>query len=187
MPLIPSDALRAIAIASLVPATISDGAIGFAVMFLVVGGCMLPRALGTPGRLDTVICAVFIVAAWAALLDWYVTVDGLDLVVHAGATGLIGILAWQVAQRAGLLAPASSGRPARMAAILVTVTSASTLAMVWEIGEWFGHTYLDDRIQVGYDDTITDLIAGILGAALAGMLAAASLPRRQTQAQAALQ
>lgn len=177
MPFIPSDALRVLAVIGLVPAAVGDGAIGFAVMFLVVGGCMLPRALEVRPWLDAVMCASFIFAAWAALLDWYVRFEGLDLVVHAWATGLIGVLAWQVAQRAGLLVPHDHPR-ARAAAVLATVSSAGLLAALWEIGEWIGFTYLDDAIQVGYDDTMTDLIAGVLGAGAAGLLAAAAVPRR---------
>lgn len=171
MPLIPADALRGLAIVSLVVAVPSDGLIGLALMLLVVGGCMLPRALGLPGWLDALTCATFLFAAWAALLDWYVTVDGLDLVVHAIATGLIGLLVWYVADRLGLLAPADGTWRPRAAAAMVTVAGAGTLATVWEIGEWVGYTYLDDRIQVGYDDTITDLIAGMLGGLAAGVLA----------------
>ncbi|WP_106849060.1 hypothetical protein [Blastococcus sp. Marseille-P5729] len=172
-----SDVLRVLAVIGLVPATIGDGAIGFAVMFLVVGGCMLPRALGVPPWLDALMCSSFIFAAWAALLDWYVSYEGLDLAVHAASTGLIGILASQVAQRARLLAP--SGHPReRLAVAVATVSSAGLLATVWEIGEWIGYTYFDDAIQVGYDDTITDLIAGILGAGVAGLLAGAAVPRR---------
>ena len=36
-------------------------------------------------------------------------------------------------------------------------------AVLWEVGEWAGHTFLDPRISVGYEDTIGDLVAGLAG------------------------
>lgn len=170
MPFIPTDALRVLAVLAVAPAAIGHGFVGFAVMFLVAGGTMLPRALGTVEWLDAVLCAAFLFAAWAALLDWYVAVSWLDLVVHAVVTGLLGVLAWEVTRWSGLLTRDSVR--ARIAAAVVTITSASTLAVLWEIGEWLGHTRLDDSIQVGYTDTMTDLVAGVLGAVGAGLLAA---------------
>jgi hypothetical protein len=44
------------------------------------------------------------------------------------------------------------------------------LGTLWEAGEWFGHTYLDQRIQVGYSDTISDLMGDCAGALVAGLL-----------------
>ena len=172
MQLIASDTFRALAVIGLVPAYVDHGGVGFMVMFLVVGGCMLPRALASPPWLDGLFCATLLLAVWAALLDWYVTVPGLDLAVHALTTGLVGALAWQVIDRAGLLVDHVHVVRARRAAFLVTVTAATTLAVLWEVGEWLGHTYLDRRIQVGQTDTVTDLLAGIVGAALAGLLVA---------------
>ena len=55
-------------------------------------------------------------------------------------------------------------------------TLATTLALLWEMGEWFGHTRLDDRIQVGYEDTLGDLGAGVVGAVVAAVLLALSRP-----------
>lgn len=167
-----SDVLRVAAAVSLVPAALWHGGVGFAVVFLVVGGCMVPRALGTPGWLDALFCSTAIFAAWAALLDWYVAVDWLDLAVHAVATGLIGALAWQAVDKAGLLVSCEQTGRARAAAVLVVVCTATTLATLWEIGEWLGHTYLDPSIQIGQTDTMTDLAAGIGGAFLAGLLVA---------------
>lgn len=172
MQLIASDTFRALAVLGLVPAFVDHGGVGFMVMFLVVGGCMLPRALASPLWFDGLFCATLLLAVWAALLDWYVTVPGLDLAVHALTTGLVGALAWQVIDRAGLLVDHVHVTRARRAAFLVTVMAATTLAVLWEVGEWLGHTYLDRRIQVGQTDTVTDLLAGIVGAALAGLLVA---------------
>ena len=182
MPLLPSDALRAAGIGSVLAATIVDGWVGFALFFLVLGALFIPRALGTSLWLDVTYCATLIVAGWAALLDWYLAVPGLDLVVHAAATGLIGAVTWQVLVRVGALPHHDDVRleRPRLGTFVVTTGAAVTLAVVWEFLEWMGHTWIDDRIQVGYNDTVGDLAAGAVGAVIAGLFVsrtAAAEPR----------
>lgn len=171
MSFIPPDTLRVVALAGLFPAAVLEGVIGTALTLLVLGACMIPRALGTPPTLDALYCGVLIFAAWAALLDWYVAVSWLDLVVHALTTGLIGIIAWQVVNRGGILMSGPSPVQGRVGALVGVTACATLLAVLWEIGEWLGHTHLDPSIQVGYVDTITDLVAGMVGALLAGIAA----------------
>lgn len=172
MPLLPSDALRAAGIVSVVAATTVDGWVGFALFFLVLGALFIPRALGTSLWLDVTYCATLLIAGWAALLDWYLTVPGLDLLVHGAATGLIGAVTWQVLVRVGALPHHDDVRleRPRLGTFVVATGAAVTLAVVWEFLEWMGHTAIDDRIQVGYNDTIGDLAAGAVGAVVAGLL-----------------
>lgn len=172
MPLLPSDALRAAGVVSVVAATVIAGWVGFALFFLVLGALFIPRALGTSLWLDLSYCATLLIAGWAAQLDWYLAVPGLDLVVHGAATGLIGAVMWQVLVRVGALPHHDDvrlDRP-RLGTFVVTSGTAVTLAVVWEFLEWMGHTWIDDRIQVGYDDTISDLAAGAVGAVVAALL-----------------
>ncbi|MFC6697092.1 hypothetical protein [Nocardioides daphniae] len=171
MALMVTDTLRVVAAVCLVPAVVLDGAIGGALMFLVLGGCMVPRALGSSPTLDGLYCTTLLVAAWAALLDWYVAVSWLDLLVHALATGLVGVMAWDLLHRLGVLAPGTGPGAVRVAALVGITSLGALLAVLWEFGEWFGHTVLDPAIQVGYDDTVTDLAAGLVGAFLAGVAA----------------
>ncbi|QCX29217.1 hypothetical protein FC770_09875 [Nocardioides jishulii] len=155
----------------LVPAVALDGAIGGALMFLVLGGCMVPRLLGTSLTVDALHCTVLLVAAWAALLDWYVAVPWLDLVVHAMATGLLAVMVWHLLHDLGVLSHGTGAVAVRVEALAGITSMGALLALLWEIGEWLGHTYLDPAIQVGYDDTVTDLLAGVVGAFLAGVAA----------------
>lgn len=172
MPLIAADALRAAGVLSLVAATIEGGWLGFLLFSLVLGALFIPRAIGTMAWLDIAYCGTLLIAAWAAQLDWYLTVPGLDLVVHATATGLIASVAWQVLVRVGAIPTHDDSRLARprLGTFVFTATTAVTLAVLWEFGEWLGHTWIDERIQVGYDDTITDLFAGTVGAVVAALL-----------------
>ncbi|MFO6452241.1 MULTISPECIES: hypothetical protein [unclassified Aeromicrobium] len=172
MPLIAPDVLRAAGVVSVVAATIQGGWMGFALFFLVLGGLFIPRAIGTGPALDVAYCTALLLGGWAAQLDWYVAVPELDIVVHAVATGLIAALTWQVLVKVGALPAHDDPRIARprLGAFIVTITTAVALAVVWEFLEWMGHTWLDDRIQVGYDDTIGDLAAGALGALVAALV-----------------
>ncbi len=171
MVLIASDLLRVAAVVSLVAGTVAYGWVGAALFLLVLGGTFVPRAVGASPWLDTAYCATLIFGAWAAQLDWYVTVEWLDVVVHAAATGLIAAVAWRVLEVVGGVGSAPSP-----VAVVVTAAMATALAAVWEVLEWIGHTWIDSRIQVGCDDTIGDLAAGMAGAVVAGV--AVGLARR---------
>lgn len=135
-----------------------------AVFALVLLGLAVPRVVGLPGALQGATGTVLLLGAWAATLDWYVRVPGLDLAVHALANGLLAVAAVLVMARVGLLGPAL---PPVGTIVLVTGVGA-LLGVVWETGEWFGHTLINDQIGVGYDDTIGDLAAGTVGSAVGG-------------------
>lgn len=159
-PLLACDLLRGAAAVSVVAAALGYGAVPAALFLLVLGGAMVPRALGAPWPLDLAYVAALLLAGWAAVLDLYRSVPGLDLVVHAAATGLVALmvhlLLLRVGPRVGLGDSAA-----------LTVGLTLLLAVLWEAGEWWGHLTLDDRIQVGVPDTLGDLGAGALGAVAA--------------------
>jgi hypothetical protein len=171
---IPGDALRLAALVSVVVGLAAYGAVAGALFFLVLSGTMVPRALRAPAVLDVAYCATLLLAAWAAELDWYVAVGWLDVVVHAAATGLVAAVAHLALVRLGAVAGVDDHRLTRprLGGALVTAAVGVTLAVVWELGEWFGHSRIDDRIQVGYQDTLGDLLAGAVGAVVAGVLLA---------------
>lgn len=170
----PGDAVRLAAAASAVVGFTAYGALGGALFMLVLGGTMIPRALGAPTVLDVAYCGTILFAAWAAQLDWYVSVEWLDVVVHALVTGLVATMVHFALVKLAAVAPPDDTRlrRARLGSALTTAALGVALATVWEFGEWFGHTQIDERIQVGYGDTIGDLAAGALGAVLAGLLLA---------------
>jgi hypothetical protein len=165
-PLVPGDAVRALAVLSVLVGTWRSGLVATALFLLVLGGTLLPRAIGASTALDVVYCSTLLLAAWAAQLDWYVAVAPLDLVMHALATGLIAVVAVRVLQVWGPVAVDRSG--AELALLVVGVGALS--AVLWELGEWAGNAFLDRRIQVGYGDTMGDLAAGLVGSAVAAVL-----------------
>ena len=175
--LVPGDVVRVAALLSVVVGGLSYGVVAAAVLLLVLGGTMVPRATGAPVALDVTYGAVLVVAAWAAVLDWYVAVTWLDTVVHAAATGLIAAMThWVLVGRGAATAVDDPHlRHPRTAVAVTTAAAGTALAVVWEILEWFGHTQVDARIQVGYADTVGDLAAGLVGAVVAAPLLASGV------------
>ncbi|QUC01523.1 hypothetical protein J5A69_05775 [Cellulosimicrobium cellulans] len=174
------DAVRAGAALSVVVAGATLDGVGVALFLLVLGGTMVPRALGVTGVLDVGYGAALLASAWAAQLEWYRAVPWLDLPVHAVCTGLIAALATVTLVRVGALpAPHADDRPWHTGVAVVTTGLGAVLAILWELGEWAGHTFLDDRIGVGYGDTVTDLATGLLGSFVAGVLLARGTAARE--------
>jgi hypothetical protein len=169
------DAVRGAAVLSFAGAVLSEEGVAAALFALVLLGLTLLRLLVRP-VLDAATAVVLVVAAWCSLLDLYLRYAGLDLAVHLAATGLIAAAMHEALSRSGVLAAADAPYPrrARLGVALVVVTIGLALGVLWEVAEWFGHTQVDPRIQVGYDDTLGDLVAGGLGALVAGVLLASS-------------
>lgn len=172
--LVAGDVVRGLVVVSIVVATVVYGPVGGALLSLVLLGAVVPRALGLRGYGDPALGLVLAAAAWAGLLDLYETVSWLDLVMHLVATAALAALAWLVLRHLGAVsgpAEASLRRPGL--GVVVTVTGlGALLALLWEIGEWAGSTYVDGSINVGYTDTVSDLAIGTLGALAAGVVLA---------------
>jgi hypothetical protein len=173
-----ADVLRVVGAASFGWAVLDSQWVNAALFALVWGGLMLPRipirALAISPAADLVLGVVVLFAAWSAVLDLYLRYEGLDLVVHAVASGLIAVQAHRALTRQSPPGRSldHSARPARFATMLTVASLGCALGLLWEVGEWVGHTYLDERIQVGYNDTMGDLVADGLGALVAGALLA---------------
>ncbi|WP_374928071.1 hypothetical protein [Kytococcus sedentarius] len=166
----PGDLLRAVAFVSVPLAWWHAGFASGACLFLVCGGVMGIRWLGWRPVADVMACLVLPAVAWAAVTGLYEVVPGLDLVAHvvgtAVATGAVLDAMRRVDPRAG-------AGPWWLRAVLL-VGLAALLSVLWEVGEWLGHHLVDDTIRVGYDDTVTDLLAGLVGGGALAFLPARS-------------
>jgi hypothetical protein len=143
------------------------GVVGLSLMALVLLGVTLGRVVRLPGGLQLLVDVTLLVAAWAALLQLYQRWWWLDVVVHVVATGLLTVLAVVLLARTSLLPAPVPGRPERLRLSAVALAAGLALAVLWELGEWAGHLYLDPAIYVSVADTVGDLAAGVLGAAVA--------------------
>ncbi len=171
-----ADVLRVAGAGSLVWAAAGGEWVNAALFALVLGGLMLPRIVPTRPVVDLTYGATLLFAAWSAVEDLYVRYDELDKVVHTIACGLVAAVVHRLLVTASVLPP-TTDRSLRRAGtgVVVTVWALGlALGTLWEAGEWFGHTHLDQRIQVGYSDTVGDLMADCLGALVAGLVVARS-------------
>jgi hypothetical protein len=168
---VPADAVRLAGLGSLLVAVVWFDAVAVALMFLVLGGLVVPRLLAVPGPLDVTYGVAVLVAAWSGVLDVYTAVRWWDLVVHAVVTGLVAVLAYGLVVRLGVaLDPADVARRSHRVGVPVLTTALGLgLSVLWEIGEWLGHTYLEPSIFVSEVDTLGDLAAGGVGSFVAGL------------------
>jgi hypothetical protein len=166
-----ADAVRVLGILSFIGASVVVGGTAFPLFALIVLGQLLPRFLALRPALDIGIGVVLLVAGWSNPFELYRMIEHWDVVMHFTANGLIAILAYLLLvrfaspRREPLVLPSA-------AAIIITTALGMAAGVVWEIGEWFGHTFIDGGIVVEYNDTIGDLAAGGLGSLVAGFLVA---------------
>lgn len=175
-----ADAVRVLGGVSMVAAGIWLGGVELALFALVLLGLVLPRVLGTPPGVDLATGVTLLAAGWIAVLGLFEVVGPLDLVVHWAANGLLAVVGYLLLVRLAVLPALDAPGPARAGTGVVVVTTALglTLGVLWELGEWAGHTFLDDTINVGYTDTLGDLVAGGLGSLLGGLWLLTRRPAR---------
>jgi hypothetical protein len=177
---VPADAVRVAGLVSVATALVWFDLVAVALTLLVLGGLMIPRALGSGTRLDVAYGIGLLVAAWSGLLQVYRDVVWWDLAVHAAVTGLVAAVAYGGLVRLDVVRdPADAVRRAHRVGIpLLVVGVGLGLSVVWELGEWLGHTYLDPAIYVTETDTLGDLLAGGVGSVVAGIVLVRAARRR---------
>lgn len=169
----PGGAVRVAGAVSLLVAAVARGPVDAALFALVVAGLVVPVVVRVPSALDAAHGVGLLAAAWAAALGLYRSVAWLDVAAHLVVTGLVAAVALLALVRAtgAVVAPSAADGPAeRTGVVLVTCALGLALSVLWEVGEYVGHTYLDPTIYVTYADTVGDLVAGGLGSAVAGLV-----------------
>lgn len=164
-----ADALRLLGVLSVVAGGVNWGFVEVAVFALTLLGMLVPRFLGVRPGFDIAVGGTLLVAAWSGVFELYTSVAWLDVVIHFAANGLLAALIFVVAARAGAVADVGPGTPSLLRSALLTTVFGLAAGVLWEMGEWAGHTFIDAAIFVGYDDTIGDLAVGGLGSLLAGV------------------
>lgn len=181
--LIPADVLRLLGLLIVPAAGAVAGWPSAAAMFLVFGGQWLLRWLAGGSLLDWTGQVLLLAAGWASAIGLYHRIEGLDLVMHAAVTGVVTGLVAVVVRSAlrrrgrtgGPVTPAEAVRTLGPVICVLGLASAGTaLGVVWEVAEWWGHHEVTEEIGVGYDDTLGDLTADLVGAVTAAVVAVAS-------------
>lgn len=130
-----------------------------AVAMLVALGQVLAWRMRLPWPWEVAASVTALVAAISSYLLLYERWSWWDLAVHLALTAVLAVLtAWMVDVR--------WRRHPHPRPWLIT-GSGALLALVWEAMEWWGHHAVDPTVHIAPADTAGDVIAGLLGSALA--------------------
>ncbi|MBD7995559.1 hypothetical protein H9639_09655 [Arthrobacter sp. Sa2CUA1] len=166
-----SDGVRVLGAVSLLAALLWYGPVEAALFALVALGLLVSRALPAAPLFSSLYGLTLLAAAWSSVLDLYARISWWDLAVHFAATGGIAVMAWYLLAAFGAVTARPYGRqlPSFVVTALVTALGLA-LSVLWEFAEWWGHTFVDETVNIGYQDTLGDLAAGGLGALASGYL-----------------
>jgi hypothetical protein len=163
-----ADALRVLGVISIVVAGVGWGPLSAVSFLSAVVVMLVPRLLGLPPRFDITFGAVILASTWSSVLGVYITTRWWDLPMHFLTNGLCAALLYIVLVRLEVVADAVTLPRPMLTAAVVTTALGLSLGALWEFFEWFGHTFIDGEIYVGYVDSLGDLFWGGLGSLLAG-------------------
>lgn len=164
-----ADAVRVLGLVSVVVALIGWQPVDAAVFGLVMIGLVAPRFLGVRPALDAAFGLSLLVAGWSSVLDLYRAISWWDLLVHFFTNGLIAAVLYILLIRVAYVPDPAAGPVPLGATVVLTVAVGVAAGVVWEWGEWAGHTFIDTTIFVGYTDTLSDLALGAAGSLTAGL------------------
>ena len=184
--LVVADSVRVLGTLSNLVSAVWLGPVEVALFLLVLLGLLVPRMLALPVGLDLALGVTLLAGGWFAVFDVFEAIGPLDLVVHCVANGLLAVTCYLLLVRVRAL-PDPAGRGVerhRTGTVIVTTALGAFLGLLWELGEWAGHTYFDDGINVGYEDTLGDLVSGAAGSLLGGVLLVALATRHRTPSPA---
>lgn len=167
---ITADALRVLAVIGIVVAAIGWGPMEGASLAIVAVGMLLPRLMNLRPSVDIAFGVVVLVAVWSSVLEIYITTRWWDLPVHFLTNGLCAAVLYLLLVRGRVIADATTLPRPMLSAAVMTAAVGMSLGVLWEVWEWFGHTFIDGEIFVGYVDSIGDLVWGAFGALVAGCL-----------------
>lgn len=163
-----ADILRVVGLLSVVFAFLGWSAVDAVVFGLVMLGLVLPRFLGARPALDIAVAITLLVAGWSAVTDLYLEVRWWDIPVHFALNGLLAAIAYLLLIRLSFVPDPNRQHVPLAATVTLTVALGLAAGVLWEIGEWAGHTFVDETIFVGYNDSIGDMAVGGAGALVAG-------------------
>lgn len=161
-----ADLPRLLALAAVPWAGLRFGPLEASVMLLVSGGSWALRYYAGSRFQDLAGQLVLLAAGLFSVWGTYQQLAWLDLITHLFTLWVLTLLVHRALGAHRFLPVARTGRQ-RWGEALAVTSLGTVLAVAWEIGEWVGHEFIDPGVGVGYRDTIGDLAAGMIGAALA--------------------
>lgn len=139
--------------------------IDVAVLLLVGLGQVVAFLCFRSGGARAAASLIMLVAGVSAAEQVYSMIWWWDLVIHFLCTYVLVWIAWNWLLRR---VPSQSATTTRKRVITCSLIGLA-LAVVWEIMELIGFLFVTPDIHIPPLDTLTDVLAGILGAALVGL------------------
>lgn len=167
-----ADGVRVIGLLSILVAAIWFSPTDAGILAFALPGLLLPRFLGVRPAFDLAYGVTILAAAWSNVLGLYTSIPGWDLVVHVLATGVIAAMLAVLLSRCDVIRWQPDVPGTRRVPLVIVPALGLAVSALWEVVEWVGYVFVTDEIFVTYNDTIADMVAGGLGAAAAGVLAA---------------
>lgn len=129
------------------------------------------RSAEVPARFAAAFAVFMLLATWGKVGGWYEAIWWFDFAVHLVAPGALAAVAFFVAVQLRLFPDARHrGNALRPSAVVAWVTANGCFwIIVWEYYEWVVEQFKPKGMIVGYTDTIGDLLAGMIGSAVAGL------------------
>lgn len=145
-----------------------DKVIAFLAVFAIL---VLPRLLRMPAPFDAAFAATMYMSTLTGAMGWYENMDWWDKVAHVVTTGAAAAMLCLILSRFALVDNLfDRNRPLfRSRVIMQTTVFGLSLAVIWEILEWFYKTVNSDDPPATYLDTMGDMLAGAVGSLLAAL------------------
>src|SRR5919205_3870314 len=156
-----ADLVRVLTLAGLAWSLVTASWREAAVFAVIVAVVLVPRLAALPRLVDGAVAVTWFVAGWANVLRWYVTTPWVDIPVHATTPGATAAAAYLLLVRARVVPGLQDARLRRSGIALITAALGTTLAVWWEFYEWIVYHDVGPP-QVGYGDTVLDLLMGTL-------------------------
>lgn len=146
-----------------------EGGLRFLLLF---GVLLVPRVITIARPFEAAFCVMLLVATWAGVAQWYVTVPWVDEVVHFLTNGAVAVAAYLVLATLEVLPGLDEEvlRRRRSSVVLLVTFIGLGASALWEFYEWVAEQFSPKVIHVGYTDTIFDMALGGLGSVVSGLL-----------------
>ena len=145
-----------------------------AAVVVPVGWWLAGRPAPYPYALDILLVLPFLVDVLGNTLDLYDSISWWDDLNHFVNWGLLSLAVGQLVIRL---------RIPRIETFVIVVGVGAVAAILWELGEYVAFIRDSEELDTAYTDTLGDMMLGLAGATVAGILSATVLagPRGQTR------
>jgi hypothetical protein len=139
-----------------------------AALVVPVGWRLAGRPAPYPYALDILLVSPFLVDVVGNVLDLYDSISWWDDLNHFVNWALLSLAVGQFVLRFRL---------PRFETFVIVVGMGAVAAIIWELGEYVAFIRNSDELDTAYTDTLGDMMLGLAGSTIAGVLTATVLAR----------